>query len=183
MKGKLRALSKTRRQEIEEKLTLNLLASSLWNEAKTIGITISQGVEWNTEAIIKNGWKEGKRMVIPKCLPKTSELVFYEFESYSELETTSLNLLEPVPEKTKKIEKEAIDLLIVPGLIFDKFGYRIGFGGGYYDRFLAHFSKETVSILSRNQLVASLPKEEFDIPVKHLLTEEGLVNGEHSPHS
>src|SRR5699024_8900956 len=83
---------------------------------------------------------------------------------------------EPVPEKTQKIEKQQIDLMIVPGLIYNESGYRIGFGGGYYDRFLSDFSHATLALLHSDQLVSSFPVEKFDIPVAFLVTEEGMIS-------
>lgn len=174
MKGKLMALSQRAREEIEEKLTSKLIHSTLWKHADTVGLTISRGLEWNTNPIIQTGWTEGKRVVIPRSFPESKELKFYQLEDYNQLQESFYNLLEPDPGKTEVIDKKEIDLLVVPGLLFDKEGYRIGFGGGYYDRFLANFSNQTVSIFYSEQLIEAIPYEEFDIPVQHLLTENGF---------
>ncbi|PAV29060.1 5-formyltetrahydrofolate cyclo-ligase [Virgibacillus profundi] len=168
----LKNFSEAEKQNIERKLTENLLSSELWTYAKCIGITMAQGFEWNTKAIIEAAWKQNKTIAVPKCSPKEKKLTFYRLESYDQLEVVYYNLLEPKPVESNVVEKANIDLLVVPGLLFDKKGYRIGFGGGYYDRFLMGYSNETVSILHSSQLVENVPAEPFDIPVQHMITEK-----------
>lgn len=175
MKTKLKKISPVKKSEIEHKLFDQLTSSDLWKNAHTIGLTISQSFEWNTKPIIEAAWKMGKVVVIPKCYPKDKTLKFYKFKSYEQLETVYYNLLEPKPIQTKQISKDLIDLLIVPGLLFDNKGYRIGFGGGYFDRFLIDFPNKSLSLFSEMQLVNELPTEGFDIPVQHLITEQGIV--------
>lgn len=169
----LKDISVEKRQEIERNLESILIRQSYWKEAKTIGITLSQSLEWNTRSIIKRAWDEGKQVAVPKCLPKTKEMEFYLINSFDQLELAYFNIMEPLPNKAKKVNNNEIDLLVVPGLIFDKKGYRIGFGGGYYDRFLTSFKNKTVSLLSSYQLKDEIPRMEHDLPVQHLITEMG----------
>lgn len=146
-----------------------------WLKAETIGVTLSQFPEVDTFAIIQKGWEEGKRMVVPKCYPEQKKMIFYEITSFEQVEKGYFNLFEPLPEKTKAVQKEDIDLLIVPGLGYSKDGYRIGFGGGYYDRFLKDFKGITLSLAFREQLVDEVPAETHDIPVQKLISEEGVI--------
>lgn len=171
----LKQMPETERQAMITKLTDQLIESNSWKQATTIGVTISQGLEWDTKPIIETAWGQGKTVCVPKCQPKEKGLVFYQFHTYEQLETVYYRLLEPKPEESKRLEKYQIDLLIVPGLLFDRKGFRIGFGGGYYDRFLHDFPNETLSLTSEQQLVEHLPAESFDIPVNHIITENGLV--------
>lgn len=68
-----------------------------------------------------------------------------------------------------------IDLLLVPGLAFMNNGYRLGFGGGYYDRFLKLYKKQTASLAFSSQIVSQLPVESHDIPVQKIITEERII--------
>lgn len=172
---KLRLLDPQTKSLIEGKLANRLMTSIQWMQADTIALTISQPLEWSTELIIKAGWQSGKTIVVPKCEPKKKQLHFYKFTSYDELETVYYNLKEPKADNNKYVSKENIDLIIVPGLVFDHHGYRIGFGGGYYDRFLESFSSVTLSLIAEFQLIPSVPKESFDIPVQHIFTNERIV--------
>lgn len=159
---------------MEEKLTYQLLHTDLWKNASSVGITISQGFEWDTKAIIEAAWNDNKQVSVPKCDPSIKALTFYQLTTYEQLEVVYYNLKEPNPDQSQETEKSTIDLLIVPGLLFDPSGYRIGFGGGYYDRFLTNFPNTTVSLISKGQLVKEIPKEKFDLPVNYLITEDGL---------
>ena len=76
--------------------------------------------------------------------------------------------------KQNLVEPNDIDLLIVPGIAFDSEGFRMGFGGGYYDRFLQSFKGNTVSLAFQEQIVSNLPKEDHDIPVEKIITDEGI---------
>lgn len=171
----LKRISDDEKHNIEEKFKQILCTSVLWNNAKTIGITISRGFEWNTKPVIQRAWQEGKTVAVPKCHRQEKQLTFHQLTDFHQLEVSFYNLLEPNPKETTYVKKSTIDLLIVPGLLFDQQGYRIGFGGGYYDRFLADFPNETVSFVHSLQLRTKLPKEPFDIPIHHLLTEKGFL--------
>jgi 5-formyltetrahydrofolate cyclo-ligase len=112
---------------------------------------------------------------VPKCFPGERKLQFYVLKDFNDLEPWAYNLLEPNPNKAKAIEKDLIHLLIVPGVVFDNNGYRIGFGGGYYDRFLADYPNETLSIVWSRQIITNVPTEQYDIPVNHIITEKGVL--------
>nr|WP_245975368.1 5-formyltetrahydrofolate cyclo-ligase [Oceanobacillus chungangensis] len=172
MISKLENIAADKKREIEGQLADNLFQSEAWQRAKSIGITISQGMEWNTQPIIEKAWEQGKDVYVPKCLPKEKKLIFYRFESYDQLEVVYYNLQEPKADETLKAEKDAIELLLVPGLVFDGRGYRIGFGGGYYDRFLTDFPNRTISLAAVFQLIDQVPREVYDIPVEQIITEK-----------
>lgn len=176
----LKSLSIKDQKEIEKKLHHRLFQEDIWKQAKTVGVTVSQAMEWDTNTIIEKAWAQGKNVAVPKCIPESKKMQFYEITSFDQLEIAYFNIQEPIPKHTKIVKKESIDLLIVPGLVFDRRGYRIGFGGGYYDRFLMNFINYTVSILSNRQLLDEVPKESHDLPVQYLITETEtiVVNGD-----
>ncbi|SDQ50049.1 5-formyltetrahydrofolate cyclo-ligase [Virgibacillus salinus] len=171
----LKSFSEEERKNIEEILTQNVVNSDFWKQSAVVGVTISNSFEWNTKPIIETAWNEGKSICVPKCRPKDRKLEFYKINTYEQLEVVYYNLLEPIPEKTEKIDKRMIELLIVPGLLFDGNGFRIGFGGGYYDRFLSDFPNKRISIASNEQIVEGLPAEPLDIPVDRIITESGFL--------
>lgn len=171
----LKSISEAERKNIEEKLTHNIVKSDVWKQSDVVGITISNGFEWNTKPIIETAWNEGKSICVPKCRPEERKLDFYRINTYEQLEVVYYNLLEPIPEETQKVDKGMIELLIVPGLLFDRNGFRIGFGGGYYDRFLSDFPNNRISLASNAQIVEGLPAEPFDIPVDSIITESGFL--------
>lgn len=168
-------LEEKERVKISKALQKRLFASDLWREAKTVGLYLSMTNEWDTYQIVEQAFKEGKNIAIPKTIDETRALIFYQIEDLTQTVIGNFGISEPDTQKAKEIDKNQIDLLLVPGLIFTRDGYRIGFGGGYYDRFLTDFVQPTVSLASTKQLVDDFPVEPFDIPVNYLLTEEGFV--------
>lgn len=146
-----------------------LIASPAWINAKTIGITYSMPVELPTLPIIMAAWAAGKRVVLPKLMPH-HQLAFFEYDVQTPLIKDNYGLSEPVG--TAAVAREAIDLLIVPGLRFALDSQlRLGFGGGYYDRFLAEFAGTTLSLALPAMAVptADWPSEKFDKPVDIIL--------------
>ena len=175
MMKKLAELREDERKEISRELALHFFETDLWKESETIGIYLSFGNEWNTQNIIEKAWQEGKEVVIPKTIPDVKEMNFYQIDSFSEVKEGHFGIQEPIIERTIYTDKHAIDLLVVPGLIFSKDGYRIGFGGGYYDRFLTDFIHPTISLVWSEQLVDYLPTNQYDLPVQYILTEKGII--------
>lgn len=171
-----RQLSMNRKTKIELKQQEQLFSSPLWSASRRIGITISTTDEWNTYPIIEKAWSQGKKVASPKCIAKTKEMDFYEWNGFDRIQTGYAGIMEPLPREADLIEASQIDLLIVPGVVFDFNGYRIGFGGGYYDRMLATFAGRTLSICSEMQLVDQVPKESFDLPVQMMITEKRIID-------
>lgn len=173
--AQLKALGRNEKLMVEEKLMKELFRSRLWANANTIGITISMDFEWDTRPIISAAWDSGKKIVVPKCQPGNREMDFYEIGSFGHLEVSAFGLEEPRTEYCKHKAKEDIDLMIVPGVAFDRRGYRIGFGGGYYDRYLADFQGASLSLCSSFQLYDELPEDLYDVPVDRLIVQEATL--------
>lgn len=150
-----------------------LKADEAFQKAETIGVTISAFPEVDTHRLIEYCWKAGKKTAVPKCDPVTRAMTFRIIEDFSQLETVYMRLLEPMEEKTQSVEPGEIDLLLVPGVVFSQDGYRIGFGGGYYDRYLTRYAGPTRSLAFAMQLVDAVPVEPHDIPVDCICTELG----------
>ena len=175
MKAKLAELSLPEYEDLSYGVAQQLYQTDVWMEASTIAITVSKAPEVDTFQIIRKGWEQGKRMVVPKCEPKSRKLNFRELKRFSELETVYYGLLEPITTETESVSADEIDLVVVPGLAFSKGGYRLGFGGGYYDRFLANYQGNTVSLAFKDQIVPEVPVESHDIPVQKIVSSEGVM--------
>lgn len=167
----LKEFSKTSQKLEEDKLLSQLfLTSDDLKNAKSIGISFSMDFEVNTQKIIEELWKLDKQVYIPRCLPKR-QMEFTEFTPDTVLTTTSFGVKENHEENAKV--KNKLDLLVVPLLAFSVENHaRLGFGGGYYDRFLAKYSPKTVSLVNSKQLYQKniWKIEETDIPIRKYLT-------------
>ncbi len=175
MQIELNQLTEDERSEISRELQQELFQSELWKNAERIGIYLSFGTEWDTRKIVEEAFNSGKNVAIPKTIPETKQMDFYQITDLSQVQKGHFDIMEPNIEKATYLDKNEMDLLIVPGLIFTKSGYRIGFGGGYYDRFLMDFIHPTVSLVSLKQIKESIPLNKYDLPVNYLITEEGLI--------
>lgn len=173
MLHKLNKLSVEQYEGKSIKIAKKLFKHPIWKDSQVIGITMSRFPEVNTTPIIEKAWQENKTVVIPKCNPQEKQMTFRILENFSQVETVFYGLSEPIESKTAAVKKTEIDLLIVPGVVYNKKGYRIGFGGGYYDRYLASYLANTISLAFSMQIVDDyrFPVEEHDIPVQTILTE------------
>ena len=176
MKKALRkqVLQELKSQSAEEKevmdawLTEQLLLHPFYKEAKTIATYLSFPHEFQTARLIEQAQKDGKTLLIPKTYPHGKmDFVLYEPEK---LERNSFGLLEPQGDFTI-LEPSQIDLIHVPGLAFNTSGYRVGYGGGYYDRYLERFPGHTISTIYPCQIQNFQP-EHYDIPVEEVLIYE-----------
>lgn len=175
IKVKLAELSVPQYEDLSYQVAQQLFNTDEWIDASTIAVTVSKAPEVDTFQIIRKGWEQGKRIVVPKCEPKSRKLNFRTLKRFSELETVYYGLLEPIVSETESVSPDEIDLVIVPGLAFSRDGYRLGFGGGYYDRFLANYQGNTMSLTFKDQIVPEVPVESHDIPVRKIVSSEGVI--------
>jgi 5-formyltetrahydrofolate cyclo-ligase len=142
--------------------------------AKTIMMYIPMQREVDTAAIARAAWDAGKTVLAPRTNVPARQMEAVAFTDHSELTAGAYNILEPVGEATDVSE---IDLLILPGVAFDRAGNRLGQGGGFYDRFLAAptLRADTVAIAFDEQIVESVPVEATDWPMKTIITDKEII--------
>lgn len=153
-----------------------LLLEETIQNANTIAVTLSNRPEVNTYPLIEKLWESKKRVVVPKCNPKDRSMQFYELQHFNQLETVYMNLREPNPKKTIPVSSKIIDIIVVPGVVYDISGYRIGFGGGYYDRYLVNYNGNLISLAFDLQIVHNVPREPHDIPIDLIITEKQRID-------
>ena len=165
----VKAISQEKKQAMDQALTDQFLKHPFYQEAKVIATYLSFPHEFQTQELIEQALKDGKKVLIPKTYPK-GRMDFVVYDS-QQLVKTSFGLLEPQG-NLEVVDASQIDLIHVPGLAFTTEGYRIGYGGGYYDRYLEHFSGHTLSTIYPCQIQDFIP-ENHDIPVQEVLIDEG----------
>ncbi len=164
----MKAIPREQKQAIDQALTEGLLQHPFYQEANTIATYLSFPHEFQTQGLIEQALKDGKKVLIPKTYPKgRMDFVVYNPQ---QLVKTSFGLLEPQGD-LEVVDASQIDLIHVPGLAFTREGYRIGYGGGYYDRYLKHFTGHTLSTVYPCQIRDFIP-EDHDIPVQEVLIDE-----------
>ncbi|MBB6444923.1 5-formyltetrahydrofolate cyclo-ligase [Bacillus benzoevorans] len=173
IRAKLKQIPKPLYEHYSYTIAQELYKDPLWQAASVIGITISIAPEVDTYQIIRTAWAEGKRVAVPKCHDKERTMDFRYLQRFNQLESVYFGLLEPIETETELAAKAEIDLLLVPGIAFTQQGYRMGVGGGYYDRFLEDFKGGTISLAFAQQIVPEIPVEEHDLPVGKIITNDG----------
>lgn len=158
------------KQRQSEQLYQQLFASSPWQQARRVALTYSQGIELDTQPVIQQALAAGKTVYLPKVMPK-HQMAFMPYQATTPLIKSKFGLQEPAfNEATAATE---FDLMLVPGLAFvPSHHIRLGFGGGYYDRFLAKYPQRTVSLVLPVQQLATVtwPIDPFDQRVQTFLT-------------
>jgi 5-formyltetrahydrofolate cyclo-ligase len=144
-------------------------------ESRSIGIYLPIGSEVRTNDIIRSALESEKTVLLPRIIIK--DLHYFIVEEHDlDQDSFDINKFGIKEPKKTKMKSDFIDLLIVPGIVFDSHGYRIGYGHGYYDRFMAEkkFSK-SIGLAYDFQVVKNpIPKSEFDKKIDLLITESGV---------
>lgn len=150
---------------------------NLWafREEDLILTYVSAKSEVDTKMIIKKALEDKKRVAVPRCIDGTSFMDFYLIDSLDDLEEGAFGILEPKPNEDKKINDFSSGLCIVPAIVFDKNGYRIGYGKGYYDRFLMDFKGKTAGLCYSCCLIDDLPYSKYDKTVDMIITQKQTI--------
>lgn len=161
-------------------ITNTLINSEAFIRAKTIMCYLSFGTEVDTKVLIEQCLKQGKTILVPIIIKNSDDTSYMEASqliNYKEdLAPGILGILEPIASKIRIRDPKTIDLIIIPGLAFDKSGNRLGYGAGYYDYFLQRLRNDCkkIAITFSFQIVDLIPTEAHDQPIRNIITEKGL---------
>ena len=180
-KNELRAHSKARRNLLDplekvqrdDAIAENVKRLYQYRTAKTILLYMSTKIEVSTEKLIEAAWQDGKSVAVPRCVPNTRNIQFYYINSFDQLHVGAFSVREP-SEKLPVLRKFDSSLLIVPALMVDSRGYRLGYGKGYYDRFMSNFKGQTVALCYTNDFLQQMYHGRFDRTVDVVVTERWI---------
>ncbi|MBR6595779.1 MAG: 5-formyltetrahydrofolate cyclo-ligase [Oscillospiraceae bacterium] len=166
IREKKRAMTEPQILEKSEALTKLFLASPEYRSARSVYGYLPYNQEVRTVPLLEQALRDGKRVAVPKCYG--DEMRFIWMEDLSRVEKGYAGIPEPIADGPVADDETA--LVLMPGMAFDKEGHRIGYGGGFYDKFLAREgSHPTLALCYDFQVVSHLETEEFDIPVDKVL--------------
>ena len=170
---KRRTLTETEIRQGSDKILRSLYGLPQYLDAKTVYTYIGCKGEVQTDALILRALRDGKKVAVPKVLGDVME--FYYISGLGELAPGMMGIPEPEPrDENLAVEEDA--LMIMPGLAFSRTGGRVGFGGGYYDKYLAaHPDLVKAAIAFSWQIFDEVPVDANDIPVPVIVTDEGLI--------
>ena len=125
----------------------------------------------DTYGIIRHALKSGRRVALPRCIKGTRDMTFHYITDVAQLKPGSFGVMEPTEELPKWQPADG-GLAVVPALMLDSFGYRLGYGGGYYDRFLSGFAGETVGLTYSGNYCCRINHGRYDVPLGAVLTDK-----------
>ena len=179
-KDKIRDSIFKKRNELEKKEVIekgNIVKEKLssleeYKKAKTVMFFLSFGKEVYTYDMVKEALGDkNKKVIVPKI--KEFEIIPCSIKEFLELAPGAYRILEPV--EVKEANREEIDIVLVPGIAFDQKGYRIGFGKGYYDRFLKGLKALKIGLCMDFQVVNEISHREWDVPMDVIITEKEVI--------
>lgn len=171
-------MDKSYQKECDEKIFLKLINSVGYKNADTILCYISTDIEVDTRKFIKQALKDGKKIAVPKCF-NDGIMIFFEINSLNNLIRSGFGIDEPDENIHRRIDENEINdaLCIVPALSFDKNGMRLGYGGGFYDRFLSTYRLNAVGICYSSCITDRIDAQAYDIKIKNIITENEYIGG------
>lgn len=182
LKNELRRDLKTQRRAIKNKTLLdkkicsNLISLSEYKNADLLLFYAALTDEINVDDCIKAALNDGKKVALPVCSDDKGNMSFYYISSVCDLKSGFFGVREPDPEKCTKVKDFSSSVCIVPAIAYDRNGYRLGYGKGYYDRFLSNFSFVSVGLCYNELVKECLPTGKYDIPVKYIITEDSIIS-------
>ncbi len=171
-----KALTAHERSELDDCITQKLLTTSEYEKVSTVLTYVSVSSEVSTRQFIKQSLSDGKTVAVPRCLPQ-HRLEFVAVTSLEQFIPAPFNLLEP-PKELPALTEDTIEasICIVPALLVDIKGYRLGYGAGFYDRFLSTYPGKKICLAYHSNLSkVLLPHTEFDVPVDMVITESNIL--------
>ncbi len=176
-----RSLVEETRQAYDKEITSVLMKKLCDEGVNTVLCYVSSELEPDTTELIKMLLDAGKTVAVPRCEDRNGYMEFYCIKSLDELKTGEFGIMEPdigicprlnIDEAEDFIGKSAC---IVPGLLFDTEGYRIGYGKGYYDRYLSRFSGITIGICYDENVMNMLVRDDYDKAVDYIITQGRFI--------
>lgn len=158
----------------DRKILEKLLALREYETCEAVLTYVSLPIEVGTMELIAQSLAKGKRVAVPRCVENTRKMEFYLIDSFEQLEPGAFGVLEPIKEKCRLFEDWNNSICIVPALAYDKRGFRLGYGAGYYDRFLSGYPGMKIGIVYAENLKRRLHSGRFDVPVDLIVTEKRL---------
>ncbi len=155
---------------VSEKIQKRLKKINVFRDAQKIGMYYPIGSEVLTQDIIQELLSNGKDVFLPKVIGKKME--FRKISNFSSLEKGSFDIMEP---KDDCQTDNSLDVVLVPTVGISPVGVRLGYGHGFYDRYLAEHKVTTISLTLEKQIVKNIPKSEHDIIINWIITEDRIL--------
>lgn len=159
----------------DEKICKILSECEIYQNAETVLFYASLDDEICVDSVIEDAISKGKKVALPVCTDTDGNMDYYYIHSLDDLITGFFSVREPDTNFCKICHDFSNSICVVPGIAFDKNGYRLGYGKGYYDRFLKKTALVSVGLCYNELVVEKIPNEKYDIPVDYIITQDRLI--------
>lgn len=173
LKAHRAAISMIEVAELSARISERVLMLPEYQKAKRVLCYASVRQEVNTSALLREILRSGRELYLPRVAP-SRELVAVKLTDPEAMALGAFGIREPSGGEI--IEPDRLDLIIVPGLAFDRRGGRLGYGAGYFDRFLSRCAGLVAALAFEFQMVDQIPLEPHDVPVDRVITERAVYN-------
>ena len=163
-------MKRSEKQMLDFKIADRVLGLWKFRESPCLLFYCSTALEVDTRRLIERAWALGKTVALPRCRPEPVGRVFFVIHAWDDVEPGMLDIPEPKAH-CRPLPEDMTTLCIVPGLMFDRAGHRIGYGKGYYDRFLSVYRGAAVGLVYERCMEEELPYERHDRTVDIIVTE------------
>lgn len=161
--------------EADAAICANVLASDAFQRAKTVFLYVAMPHEVGTKALMQACLDTGRTLALPVCNTVAHTMIFYRLEAMDELRAGAYRIPIPPVAEDRICIPDAETLMLLPMMAYDKEGYRLGAGGGYYDRYLAQYpALQTLGLCYAECTVDALPRDAYDRTMIALATENGM---------
>lgn len=161
--------------EKDELIRENLICNDLYLNAKQVLFYAPLNDEINIDDCINDALMLKKRVALPTCTDNNGNMKFYNISSLDDLKLGHFGVREPDTDKCEEVTDFNNSICVVPALAFSKKGFRLGYGKGYYDRFLKNYISISIGLCYNELVLNELPTDEFDIPVNYVITENSII--------
>lgn len=168
------ALACSLRERADRDIAARFLALEAFGHARTVLFYASYRGEVATQPLVEAALAAGKRTALPRVDRPRRTMEAYPISSWDDLQPGAYGILEP-PASSPVIPPAEIDLIVVPGVAFDETGARVGYGAGYYDRYLARTGGCRAALAYELQVVASVPAGSYDALMDYIITERRVI--------
>jgi 5-formyltetrahydrofolate cyclo-ligase len=164
------------RGQWDESIFDKLIKSEFYKNAKTIFAFVSFKSEVDTHKIIKYAIQDQKTICVPKIKSKETGIEIFKINTFDELKKGYFSILEPL-ESCPSIDSNDLDLILMPGVAFDRKGGRLGYGAAFYDRFLTGMNKavDKIALAYHFQVIDNIPMDEHDVRIDGVITEKEII--------
>lgn len=153
----------------------NLLNCNEYRQADTVLFYAALDDEINIDECIRKAIDDGKKAALPVCIDNFGYMEFYYINSLKDIKEGSFGVREPEISNSVKVTDFENSICLVPAIAYDRLGYRLGYGKGYYDRFLENYAFISIGLCYNELVVEKLPADKYDVPVDKIITENDII--------